>query len=124
MSKTGYKRVYKKHGSYWLVKSDGSKRTWIRLCAVADGEPAMLRSLARHRNGPAQRSGSMPALIADWTKERLSGYAESTRLDYGYMLPKIEAAMRDLDAADVTSHDVMDLRGQWADKPRTANKYQ
>jgi integrase len=124
MSKTGYKRVYEKHGSYWLVQSDGSKRTWTRLCAVSDGEPAMLRALARHRNAPAQRPGSVPALISDWTKERLPAYAESTRIDYGYMLPKIEAAMRDLDAADVTSHDVMDLRAQWADKPRTANKYQ
>jgi len=32
--------------------------------------------------------------------------------------------MRDLDVAEITSHDVMDLRDQWRDKPRTANKYQ
>ena len=40
------------------------------------------------------------------------------------MLANVEASMRDLDVAEITSHDVMDLRDQWRDKPRTANKYQ
>ena len=31
--------------------------------------------------------------------------------------------MRDLDVAEITSQDVMDLRDQWRDKPPTANKY-
>jgi len=120
MSKTGYRRVYSKHGAYWFV--DRSNK-WHRLSAVGDGEPAMLRALARHRNAPSQRPGSMAALIAAWRSERLPAYAEATRTDYGYMLPKVEAAMRDLDVAEVSAYDVMDLRVQWADKPRTANKY-
>jgi len=121
MSKTGYKRVYESDGSYYYVNL---ARKWHRLCAVADGEPAMLRALARHQNAPAARPGSMPSLIADWKGGPLLRYAECTRKDYGLMLANVEASMRDLDVAEITSHDVMDLRDQWRDKPRTANKYQ
>lgn len=121
MSGTGYKRVYAKHGAYWFVDRAAK---WHRLCAIGDGEPAMLRALARHQNAPAARPGSMSALIADWTTGPLQHYAACTRKDYGLMLGNIEAALRDLDVAEITSHDVMDLRDQWRDKPRTANKYQ
>src|SRR5512135_2923601 len=116
MSKTGYKRVYISDGSYYFVDLE---RKWHRLCSVKDGEPAMLRALAKRRNPPASRPGSMPALIADWRAGPLQRYAECTRKDYGLMLTNIEAAMRDLDVAEVTSHDIMDLRDQWRDKPRT-----
>ncbi len=121
MSKTGYKRVFVSHGAFFFVDRE---RKWHRLCAVKDGEPAMLRALAKLRNAPASRPGSVPALIADWKAGPLQRYAECTRKDYGLMLTNIEAAMRDLDVAEVTSHDIMDLRDQWRDKPRTANKYQ
>lgn len=35
------------------------------------------------------------------------------------MLANIEASMRDLDVAEVASHDVTHLRDAWRDKPRT-----
>jgi integrase len=121
MSNTGYKRVYESDGAYYYVDLN---RKWHRLCAVTDGEPAMLRALAKHRNASASRPGSISSLITDWKAGPLLRYAECTRKDYGLMLANIESAMRDLDVADITSHDVMDLRDQWRDKPRTANKYQ
>jgi integrase len=51
--------------------------------------------------------------------ERLPRYEEVTRYDYGLMLAKIEAAMSDLDVAEINAGHVMDLR-----RPRSANKYQ
>lgn len=57
MSKTGYKRVYASDGSYYYVDL---ARKWHRLCAITDGEPAMLRALAKHQNALAGRPGSMP----------------------------------------------------------------
>ena len=121
MSHTGYKRVYISNGAYFFV--DRGKK-WHRLCAVTDGEPAMLRALAKVKDAPATRPGSMAALIADWKREELPNYAEATRYDYGLMLNKIEAAFRDCDVADVDAGDILDLREQWRTKPRSANKYQ
>lgn len=120
MSDTGYKRVYRRHGAFFFVDLQGK---WHRLCAVADGEPAMLRALAKFKDAPAARPGSWSALIADWKRERLSKYEPCTQHDYGLMLPKIEAAFRDIDVAELDAGHVMDLRDQWADKPRSANKY-
>ena len=97
MSETGYKRVYIKHGAFWFVDRD---RKWHRLCTTEDGEPAMLRALARHQNAPAARPGSMSSLIADWKAGPLLRYAECTRKDYGLMLGNIEASLRDLDVAE------------------------
>lgn len=121
MSKSGYKRVYEHHGAWFFVDRAGK---WHRLCAVEDGEPAMLRALAKHKGVPEHRPGSMPALIADFKNSQLLEYAEVTQRDYGLMLPKIEAALRDLDVAEVDAGHVVDLRNQWRDKPRSANKYQ
>lgn len=118
--KTGYKRVYQKHGAYWFVDSANK---WHRLCAVADGEPAMVRALARVKNPPESRPGSMSALIAMWRKERLPQYAASTQYDYALMLDTLDAALRDYDVAEIDSGHVIDIRDQWTDKPRTANKY-
>jgi hypothetical protein len=56
----------------------------------------MLRALAKLKNGPEARPGSMPALIKTFRAERLPAYAEVTRYDYGLMLDKIEEAMRDM----------------------------
>lgn len=121
MSATGYRRVYEKHGAYWFVDRDGK---WHRLCDVTDGEPAMLRALAKHKQGGADKPGSMLALVDDWRKLVLPSYSEDVQKDYGYMLAKIEFSFRDVDVRKVTSHLIMDFRDHWEDKPRTAQKYQ
>lgn len=118
---TGYKRVHTKHGAYYFVDQANK---WHRLCRIDEGEPAMLRALAKVKDPPSTRVGSMPELVAAWRRERLPAYAESTRADYGYMLHTIDAAMSELDVAEVDASHVLDLRDQWLDKPRTANKYQ
>lgn len=122
MSKTGYKRVYEKHGAYWFVDRGGK---WHRLCAVAEGEPAMVRALSRVKNAPASRPGSMSALIAEFRLSKgFLDLAEETRYDYGLMLVKIEMALREHDVVEIDAGHVLDLRDQWKDKPRSANKYQ
>jgi hypothetical protein len=100
MSGTGYKRVYRHHGAYWFVDTANK---WHRLSPIADGEPAMLRALAKLKNGPEARPGSVPALVKTFRAERLPAYAEVTRYDYGLMLDKIEAAMRDIDVSEATA---------------------
>src|SRR5438552_1304970 len=60
MSKTGYSRVYAKYGSYYFVDL---ARKWHRLCRVSEGEPAMLRALARIKDRDAYAPESMPGLI-------------------------------------------------------------
>ena len=120
MSRTGYKRVYTRHGAFFYVDLGGR---WHRLCAEADGIPAMLRALAKFKDAPKARPGSWAALIAKFREERLGKYAETTQHDYGLMLPKIEAAFSEFDVGETDAGHIMDLRDQWADKPRSANKY-
>lgn len=120
MSATGYKRVYSRFGSYYFVDTGGK---WHRLTPVADGEPAMLRALAKHQTGPLGAPGTMPALIAAWRADKLPGYAESTRDEYDRMLRVIEASARDVPVAELDAGHVLDLRDQWIDRPRAANAY-
>jgi integrase len=114
------KRVYSKHGAYYFVDTSNK---WHRLCAIADGEAKLLRELAKHKEAPAAPPGSMQALVRMWREKKLGAYAASTKADYELMLPKIEMAFEDIDVADAVPGDVDDFIGQWADKPRQANKY-
>lgn len=121
MSGSGYKRVRVRNGAWHFTDKDNKSH---KLARLDEGEAAMLRALARFRDAPEARPGSMPALIEAFRTDELPKYAASTRYDYGLMLDKMTAAMRDLDVAEIDSGDVLDLRDQWIDKPRSANKYQ
>lgn len=114
------KRVYPKHGRYWFVDTAGK---WHALTRIEDGESALLRMLAKRKDAPAARPGSMQELVRQWREKRMAGYAESTRADYDLMLPKIELAFEEFDVAEVVPADVDDFVRQWAEKPRQANKY-
>jgi integrase len=118
MSATGYKRVYVKGGRYYFVDTAGK---WHPLTRVDEGEPAMLRALAKHK-APTPAPDSMRWLIAEWRAHKLPAYADEVQTDYDYLLAKIEAAFSEHSIAEVDAHHIMDLRDQWADKPRTANK--
>lgn len=118
--KTGHKRVYIKHNAYYFVDR-GYK--WHRLCALEDGEAKMLRELAKRKDAPLARPGSIDDVVLVWTEKKLSKYAASTRADYSLMLPKIRMGFLGFDAAEVTPKHVQDFIDQWADKPRQANKY-
>ena len=122
MSATGYKRVYANHGTYYFVDRAGK---WHRLTRVEQGEPAMMRALAKFLDAPAARPGSMPALIKEWREQVLPSYTAATQYDYGLMLAKLEVAFQDRSVEELDSHDILDLRDQWKGKgrARTANKY-
>lgn len=83
----------------------------------------MLRALAKQKSDGLARPGSMTELIRTWQAKTLDTYAEATKYDYELMLPYIELAFSDHDAAEVTPADVQDFVDQWTDKPRQANKY-
>lgn len=122
MSKTRYKRVYISDGSYYFVDL---ARKWHKLCRVSDGEAAMLRALAKRKDTVDAAPGTISALIKDFQANVLipSRYAGSTIYDYGLMLPKIQMAFEAYTVADLNAGIIDDLVEQWADKPRTANKY-
>ena len=119
--KTGYKRVYAKYGSYYYV--DKSNK-WHRLCRVEHGEAAMLRALGKVKRDEDFPAETMLGLIGAFRVERLPKYAESTQVDYLCMLVRIQTMFKTRMVADISPHEVMDLRDQWKLKPRTANKYQ
>jgi integrase len=119
VSKTGYKRIYTKGGRYYYCDL---ARKWHALTPVADGEPAMLRALAKLRGDVDAAPGSMAALIKEWREKRLPAYAEEVQKDYGYLLDKIVVEFQGLGVGDVDAHHIIDLRDLWETKPRTANK--
>jgi hypothetical protein len=115
MSSTGYKLVYIRGGAYYYVDLE-RKYDW--LSRISDGEPAMLRALGKFKgNASGELPGSMLALVKDWEEKVLPTYAETKRADYKLMPRHLEAALRDVMVAAVTSHHIMDVRDQWADKP-------
>lgn len=114
------KRVYVKHNAYYFVDNTNK---WHRLCSLAEGESKMLRELAKRKDAPLARPGSVRKLVQVWREKKLAKYAQSTKDDYELLLPKIELAFQDFDTAEVHPADVQDFLDQWADKPRQANKY-
>lgn len=114
------KRVYPKHGAYYFVDTAGK---WHRLCAIADGEAALLRILAKRKDVPLPAPGSVGALWRAWWEKFKATYAESTQDDYELMFPKIEAGFIDFTVAETTPKAIFDFVHQWADKPRQGNKY-
>jgi integrase len=115
--------VFKKHGSYHLVRADGSKRRWIKLCRIKDGLPAMYAALARELEAGKVRDDQMPKLIADWEADVMVRHAEKTRKDERSRNLRIAARFADFVAADVTPPDVMLFLKDFRTKPRTHNAY-
>lgn len=126
------RRVYVNHGAYFFVpteptidprnKKAGPKK-WIRLCALEDGEPAMLIALATVLGSPINAEGTMPWCCTEFKSRMLAGYAEATQGDYRRYLDAIADVFADFHATQVTTKDWADfLRARFADKPNTAKK--
>lgn len=114
------KRVYVKHNAYYFVDTANK---WHRLCAVKEGEAALHRALARRKDLPAARPGSLEEVRRKWWESAKPTYADSTAADYELMFPKIEEGFEDFDVPEIRPQHVYDFVRQWADKPRQANKY-
>ncbi len=124
--------MYVNHGAYFFVpteptidprnKKAGPKK-WIKLCAVEDGEPAMLTALAAVLGNPVNAEGSMSWCCAEFKARMLGEYTPRTVVAYGRHLDVIADVFANFHATQVTTKDWADfLRARYADKANTAHK--
>lgn len=124
--------MYVNHGAYYFVateptidprnKAAGPKK-WIKLCALEDGEPAMLNALAAIIGSPITEEGSMPWCCAEFKARMLGEYTPKTVIAYGRHLDVIADVFEHFHATQVTTKDWADfLRARYAGKANTAQK--
>lgn len=126
------RRVYVNHGAYYFVAAEptidprntkAGPKTWIKLCAVSDGEPAMLNALAAILGSPITEEGSMPWCCAEFKARMLGEYTPKTVIAYGRHLDVIADVFENFHATQVTTKDWADfLRARYAGKANTAQK--
>lgn len=116
------KGTFEQSGSYYLVRADGKRRVWIKLCRVKDGLPALYAALARE-SAPAARSDTLPGLIADWQRDVMPRHAGSTQRDERAQCRIIGESFADFNAAQVRAPDVAEFLRHLRDRPRTHNAY-
>jgi integrase len=125
------RRVYIKFGAYYYVAPEKIRdpktkemKTWIRLCAVDDGEVAMLNALATLLGSKTHVEGTMPHLCAEFKAHKLGKYTKPVQEDYGRYLDVIADEFEAFQVVEVTTKEFADfLREKFADKPNTARKY-
>lgn len=113
------KRVYLKHGRYYFVDTANK---WHPLTRQNEGEAALHRALAKRKDLPAARPGSVQELRRKWWEDAKGSYAKVTQDDYELLFPKIEEALEDWDVVEVTPLAIYDVVRQWTNTPRQANK--
>ncbi|WP_338762105.1 site-specific integrase [Massilia sp. METH4] len=126
------RRVYVNHGAYFFVPTEATidprnpkagPKKWIKLCAVDDGEPAMLQALAAVLGNPVNAEGMMPWCCAEFKARMLGAYTPKTVTEYSRHLDVIADVFSEFHAAQVTTKDWADfLRAKYADKANTAQK--
>lgn len=104
--------MYRKHGSYWLVK----RGKWTNL---GKDYAAALVEYARITK---PRTGSMPNLIERALPYILAGKQPSTRAQYERAAKVLAYALQDFDAEQVTQADIAEIKRAYADRPNTANR--
>lgn len=124
-------RVYKKNGAYYYVPREpirnpasGKVQAWIRLCAIADGEAAMLRAFAEFKGDKRLAEGSMPHACAEFKAKKLGRYSDETVKQYSRFLDVIAEEFEEFHASQVTTMECAGfLRDKFAGKANTAKKY-
>ncbi len=116
------KSVFEKSNTYWLVRTEGAKRVWVKLSRVRDGLPALYKALAEAMAAPPA-ADLMPAVIAAWQDKVMPSHAEKTQRDDRAMCKRIAEAFPDFTAAQVEPPDVAAFLDQFEDKPRSYNAY-
>jgi integrase len=126
------RRVYVNHGSYFFVPIEATidprntkagPKKWIKLCAVDQGESAMLKALAEVLGSPVNAEGMMPWCCAEFKARMLGGYTPRTVTAYSSHLDVIATVFKRFHATQVTTKDWADfLRARYADKANTARK--
>jgi len=125
------RRVQAKHGAYYFFAPapmrnpwTGKIQTWIRLCAIADGEPEMYTKLGELIGNKKLVDGTMPSLCEDWKDRKLGRYSDEVQKEYRRMADAIAVAFEDYTVGAVTTKDCADfLRDNFKSKHNTAQKY-
>ncbi|MBA5686171.1 tyrosine-type recombinase/integrase [Rugamonas apoptosis] len=127
------KRVYIRRKQYCFFPADptldprdGKMKSWIILCNVSDGEPAMHAALALVLGDSDDDGevGTMPALCREYKLNKLKRYSPEVRGQYGAYLDFIAQDFKDFGVAQVRTRDCAQfLRNHFKDKHNTAKKY-
>lgn len=115
-------RVFIKHGRYFHVTADGSRRRWVPLSRVKEGLPAMYQALAK-LHADATAGDLMPKLIADWQTAVMSKHAPKTQRDDRARCAVLAESFAQARASEITSGDISTLLEPLQDRPRTHNEY-
>lgn len=116
-------RVFAKGACYYLVRAEGKKRIWTKLCRLRDGLPAVYAALATLTATDAMQD-RMPGLIGKWQTEVMPRHAEKTRADETAMGRIIaESFVEFTNIAQITPPDVAEFLRPLRAKPRTHNGY-
>ena len=110
------------HGRYYLIVSNGTKKTWLPLTRVSEGLPAFYRALAGLKDAASTRC-TVPSLIADWERDVMVRHARKTQQDESARGRVIAVAFEDFEPAQVTAPDVSEFLADFRDRPRTHNAY-
>ena len=110
-------RVYLKHRAYYLVTL---QNRWVRLCAEADGLPAMYRALAKITDAEVTRD-LMPAVIARWLDSKRAEWAGKTERDQERIAKAMAEAFAEFEPASVTTPICAQYLKTFAATPRTHN---
>jgi integrase len=111
------KRVYEKHGAWFLV---GLDKKWHRLCRVRDGLPEMYRALSRLTDAEAH-SDRMPAVVSRWLEAKQEKWAPRTRINMARVGRIIGETFADFTPDQVTTPVCAQFLRQFP--PRTHNVY-
>lgn len=114
--------VFEKSGSFYLVRADGKRRIWLKLCRSSEGLPGLYLALAREAD-KGTRPDSVPALIAEWQSKVMPRHAEKTQRDEKARCKLVGASFVDFTCAQVNPPAVSDFLAQFESKPRTFNAY-
>lgn len=116
------KRCFVKNGAVYFVRAEGSKRKWVRLCAVRDGLPAVYKALADLTSAEVV-DDRMPAVVEAWMAEVMVTHSTKTQANDAYQCRAIKHGLQQFRASEVTPSAAIKFLSQYRDKPRTHNAY-
>lgn len=115
--------VYEKHGAYYRVRADGTKRIWIRLCAVKDGLPEMYLALSKLVAAGLSPNDRMSKLVETWMLKVGVKHSAKTQANDRTHNKVIAEALGAFRAQDIEPPDVVEFLEQFAKMPRSYNAY-
>ncbi|WP_028605522.1 tyrosine-type recombinase/integrase [Ottowia thiooxydans] len=115
--------VFEKHGAYYRVLAEGTKRKWIRLCAISEGLPAMYLALSKLAAASSADDDLMPKLVDNWMIEIGSRHKAKTQANDRTHNAMIARVFQEYRARDIRPSDVINFLKPYLSRPRSYNAY-